>query len=159
MSSDKNKYLEDEQVKKNLDSFKNDRENFLKNNGGSDNLSLSFNRTDSVEELSDNNPDDSNDIKVNKDDKKKKGSIHIGVPIILTLLSIIIFYLYFLFKIGFFETLNINNSNFLQELFFSIMISFNYFVFNRIIIVPFFISLFIWNIYFIWLIIKLKRKK
>lgn len=97
MPNEKNKYLEDEQVKKNLDMFKNDKENFMNDSEHLDNIGLYYEKNKNIdivkpkdglvkkEELYNNNEN----LEKRGENDKVDEHAYIGVPVIISFLSIV----------------------------------------------------------------------
>ena len=100
MSNKKDKYLDDEQIKKNIELFKNDRENFMKDSEHLDNIGLSNKANkiiDNSNEVIDNKSLEEDNMVVDiNENMEKRGEnykvdehAYIGVPVIMSFLSIV----------------------------------------------------------------------
>ena len=169
MSNKKDKYLDDEQVKKNIELFKNDRENFMNDSEYLDNIGVSYKNN----KISDDSKDRYKgvDKTINYDKKKDmvvlKKKRYILNLVILTILVIIVFFIVFLFKYKYFlkddfilkngpSNLFSGVSGF-ENYFFIIGIMFYIYVFRGIIVFPIIISLVIWIIYILFTLYKRRR--
>ena len=95
MSGKERKYLDDESVKKNLDRFNNDRDNFINDSSYLDNLGIGYKSNNSYKK--DKGVIKSGIIKekISDDDNRiiKKKSSYVYVPIVLSVLIIIYYYI------------------------------------------------------------------
>ena len=111
MSGKEKKYLDDEQVKKNLDIFINDRENFLNDSSYLDNVDLSYKMNNDVKQKSDDSVlenDSVDNSKKQNEKKEEERSTYLWIPILLSFLMLIMIFIYIIYfycKVGVVEEL------------------------------------------------------
>ena len=165
MSDREKKYLDDEQVKKNLDKFNNDGENFLKNSSYLDNIGVSYNidnttvekRTDTAEKENVNDDLEATNNKIMQNEEKTK-STYVWIPIFLSFLMLIMIFIYIIYfycKSGIIEEIiNPGGSEGSGVAFLYVLITFLPLFFLAVANFCY-VFLGIWLFYFLWFLIKI----